>query len=75
MSKPEWGFSVPPDQVDLERLWSELRGLTAIYAYAYLESLKREAPLTYARLRDKRLAANCTIFEWKRGHDDRIQAG
>jgi len=47
----EWGFNVPPDKVDLERIWSELMDMPTIYALIYLGKLKTNAPKTYARLR------------------------
>ena len=65
MSKPEWDFAEPPEEVDLDRLWSELRSLpAAVHQYSYLGQLRRNAPLTYERLRQRRLAAGCKIFAW-----------
>lgn len=59
MSIPEWRFTEPPELVDLDRLWRELRGLSAIHAFAYLGELRSKAPVTYERLRQKRLSENC----------------
>ena len=64
MSRAEWSFSEPPEEVNLNRLWNELRELPATFAYSYLSSLRENAPLTYERLRQQRLAAGCTIFAW-----------
>lgn len=60
----EWEFSVPPEEVDLNRLWEELVCLTVIFACSYLEQLKKNAPKTYARLREWRINEGCTIFDW-----------
>lgn len=62
----EWGFDVPPEHVDLDLLWTELIGIPAIVAFSYLAELRNKAPQTYARLRTKRLAEGCTIFNWVR---------
>ena len=64
----EWGFDEPPDQVDLDRVWREMMSIPAAFAYTYLGALKARAPKTYARLRAKRLAAGCRVFDW--GNDD-----
>lgn len=66
MTAPEWGFDVLPEQVDIDRLWTELHGSRqpAIRQYAYLAELRAKAPVTYERLRQKRLAAGCTVFAW-----------
>lgn len=63
MNAPEWGFAEPPELVDLDRIWRELQG-PAVFQYAYLANLREKAPLTYERLRQKRLAAGCAIFAW-----------
>lgn len=46
----EWEFDVPASQVDLKRIVGELNGVKAIYTYAYMEQLKKNAPTTFARL-------------------------
>jgi hypothetical protein len=52
VNKPEWEFNEPPELVDLDRLWMELRSLpAAINQYSYLDKLCKSAPLTYDRLR------------------------
>lgn len=52
MTDPEWEFDVEPDKVDLRRMWDELHEGPAIMQFAYLEQLKKHAPLTYARFRE-----------------------
>lgn len=69
----EWDFNVPPDQVDLDRLWREWGILPAIAAYAYGEQLYKHAPKTYARIRDLRMAAGCTRLDWSYDPDGRFQ--
>ena len=69
--KPEWQFLEPPELVDMDRLWSELRGLPAVFAYSYLQQLRLRAPLTYDRLRTIRVAAGCTVFAWPNAEANR----
>jgi len=65
MDAPEWEFQEPPEKVDLDRLWEELRNLQAVFAGSYLEQLRAKAPLTYDRLKAQRLAASCKVFNWQ----------
>lgn len=50
----EWGFDVDSDQVDLDRIVSELEGLgmVAITQKLYIEKLRAEAPVVYGRLKE-----------------------
>ena len=61
---PEWEFQEHPNEVNMDRLWAELRGLPAVFAYSYLGQLRDKAPQTYCRLREIRIAAGCTVFAW-----------
>lgn len=58
----EWGFDVPSDQVNLERIVRELDGVVAMYAYSYIGELKANAPLVYRRLRDWAIANKRLIW-------------
>ena len=60
----EWEFDVPPDQVDLIRLWNEFRALPCIHGYVYLEKLYQKAPKTYTRLRQWRREQHCVLVDW-----------
>lgn len=47
MTQPEWGFDVPPHEVDFERISKELSNIPLIYGKAYLSSFRKEAPNTW----------------------------
>ena len=49
-SKTEWGFGVPAEQVDVERIYVELAGRVAIEVHVYLHQLRKHAPTVYRRL-------------------------
>ncbi len=67
----EWEFTVPPDVVDLDRLWNEAMRIPAIYSYAYFEKLYKHAPKTYDRIRKARLDAGCKVINWDYDPDGR----
>ena len=48
----EWGFDVPPCQVDLERVYSEAISVPTIIAQAYFEEFRLNASVTYARFKE-----------------------
>ena len=58
----EWGFLEPPEDVDLQRLWNEAKSASVVMFYSYMEQLYKNAPKTYARLRDWRMSKGCTLF-------------
>jgi hypothetical protein len=60
---PEWKFTVPPDQVDIDRIWSELDGVPAMYVFSYIGQLRMKAPRTYERLRSK-YEPVCKSINW-----------
>ena len=60
----EWGFTEPPEQVDLQRIWMEAQAASGIMFYSYMEQLYKHAPKTYARLRDWRMSLGCTLINW-----------
>ena len=64
MNPPEWRCDISPEAVDLPRLWSEARQLTAIFFFAYMEQLYKHAPRTYARLRAWRRPYNDHCMNW-----------
>ena len=47
----EWEFPVPSDKVDLERICTEINGVSTVFALAYMESLKKQAPIVFNRLK------------------------
>ena len=63
----EWGFSEPPEEVDLQRIWNEARMASGIMFYSYMEKLYKHAPKTYERLRDWRMSQGCVLVNW--GYD------
>ena len=54
----EWEFKEESEDVDLERLHTEINSIPAIYSMAYMEQLKIKAPVVYQR-----------YMEWKRLKD------
>jgi len=66
---PEWRFNQLPENIDVQGLWNEIRAIpTPFAAMTYMTDLYRNAPKTYARLRDWRMSQGCRLFNWE-GYD------
>ncbi len=67
----EWEFPEPSHLVDLERIHNELSGsgVIAVMQMAYLENLRKEAPIVYGRLMEW-ARVNKKMQWWKDFHVD-----
>ena len=50
--KMSWGFDVPDEEVDLDRLIYEVEHVSAIKAKLYMHALWENAPHVYERLKE-----------------------
>lgn len=53
MDKPEWKFEELPEEVDIDRIKSELSERVVIEVQVYLEQFKINAPKTYELFKNK----------------------
>jgi hypothetical protein len=62
----EWDFPEDSEQVDLNRIVTELSSIPAVYAYSYMEQLKKNAPIVYERLKSYSVENNLmTWYVWE----------
>lgn len=55
----EWGFDEDSENVDIDRMYEELTNLLVIEIQAYLNALKRNAPIVYSRFACKYKSIGC----------------
>jgi len=46
----EWDFKEPSDEVNLEKIETELNNIPLIYGKLYLNELRKKAPIVFSRL-------------------------
>lgn len=62
--QPEWAFTEPPGEVNIERLWIDMIALPSVIFRAYLLRLEKEAPKTFSRLKMWRQGGECKFVNW-----------